>query len=367
MEKGNGKYLMNMTLLLAFVAGLFYFMIKDHVNEVMGILSAMGTRELVALFVIAASSILICGLLITTLGRKYNSKYSIQDGVSAHLISNMFYSITPMGVATYPAFMYVYKKQKMNTEESISMMMTQTLIKQIFVALACFGLSVYFISHPTTVKIDDLGLTINVGAMCVLVCSLNFVSSSALFAMCLSKRIHRVLSKLVYAMIRVFFDKSKEDAMQRKFDNKVQETEAALKMLLKDKVLLYKQLVLHFIKTLVLYGSPYLIYLLLDKSIIFDMNTFMYWYAVNMFACYAAALIPVPGGIGAVELLSICTLKTAVGGNIALITSIIWVWRLLLHYSPIVLCAILMLKPIRGKERNTVSTMIPDGFEDYKK
>ena len=41
MEKGKGKYLMNMSLLLAIFAGLFYFMIKDHVNEVMGILDAI--------------------------------------------------------------------------------------------------------------------------------------------------------------------------------------------------------------------------------------------------------------------------------------------------------------------------------------
>ena len=367
MEKGKGKYLMNMSLLLALVVGLFCFMLKGKANEVIGVLSTMGTRELVALFVISASSILVCGLLITTLGRRYNPKYSIHDGVYAHLISNMFYSITPMGVATYPAFMYIFKKQKMNTEESVSMMMTQTLMKQIFVALACVGLSIYFVSHPTIVPIKDIGLTINVGAICVLVCSLNTISSSALFAMCLSKKIHRFLSKIVYAMIHVFFDKSKEDAMQRKFDIKVQETEAALKMLLKDKLLFYRQLVLHFIKTLILYGSPYLIYLLLDKSAIYDMNTFMYWYAAIMFACYAASIIPVPGGVGAVEAISISVINFSFGGNSNLITSIILLWRMLLHYGPIVLCALLMLKPIKSKARVESSSMIMDGFDEFNK
>ena len=150
MEKGKGKYLMNMGLLLALVAGLFYFMIKDHVNEVMGILNSLGTSELVALFVVAAVNILVCGLIVTTLGRRYDRKYSISEGVAAHLISNMFYSITPMGIASYPSAMYVYKKQNMNTEEGISMVMTQTLLKQIFVAIACMVLSIYFISNPVT-------------------------------------------------------------------------------------------------------------------------------------------------------------------------------------------------------------------------
>lgn len=365
MEKGKGKYLMNMSLLLALVVGLFCFMLNGKTNEVIGVLSTMGTRELVALFVISASSILVCGLLITTLGRRYNPKYSIHDGVYAHLISNMFYSITPM--ATYPAFMYIFKKQKMNTEESVSMMMTQTLMKQIFVTFACVGLSIYFVSHPTVVPIEEIELTINVGAICVLVCSLNVISSSALFAMCLSKKIHRFLSKIVYAMIHVFFDKSKEDAMQRKFDIKVQETEAALKMLLKDKLLFYRQLVLHFIKTLILYGSPYLIYLLLDKSAIYDMNTFMYWYGVIMFSCYAASIIPVPGGVGPVEAISQGVLVFSMGYNEVMIISIILMWRILLHYGPIVLCALLMAKPVKSKQSAESTSMIVDGFDEFNK
>ena len=177
MEKGKGKYLMNMLLLLAIVAGLFYFMIKDHVNEVMGILNAMGTRELVALFVIAAVNVLVCGLLITTLGRRYDKKYSIFEGISAHLISNMFFSITPMGIASYPSAMYVYKKQNMNTEEGISMVMTQTLLKQIFVAIACMGLSLYFISNPVTATV--WGFTVNISTICIIVCALNVIASTS--------------------------------------------------------------------------------------------------------------------------------------------------------------------------------------------
>ena len=110
MEKGKKKYLINMFLLLTLVFGVFYFMIKDNINEVLDIINTMVTRDLVALFGILAINVLIGGLLVTTLCRLYNKKYSIKDGLSAHLISNMFFCITPMGIASYPSSVYIYKK-----------------------------------------------------------------------------------------------------------------------------------------------------------------------------------------------------------------------------------------------------------------
>ena len=136
MEKGKKKYLLNIVLVLALVCGISYFMIRDQINEVLEIINTMVTRDLVALFGILGINILVCSLLVTTLGRIYNKHYSIKDGVYAHLISNMFFSITPMGIGLYPSSVYLYKKQKMNTEESVSMVMIQTLLKQIFVVFA---------------------------------------------------------------------------------------------------------------------------------------------------------------------------------------------------------------------------------------
>ena len=94
MEKGKKKYLLNIILVLALVCGISYFMIKDQINEVLEIINTMVTRDLVALFGMLAINVLVCSLLVTTLGRIYNKEYSIKDGVHAHLISNMFFSIT---------------------------------------------------------------------------------------------------------------------------------------------------------------------------------------------------------------------------------------------------------------------------------
>ena len=232
MEKGKKKYLVNMFLLLGLVCGVFYFMIKDHINEVMDIVNTMVTRDLVALFAILSVNILISGLLVTTLGRLYNKHYSIKEGVSAHLISNMFFSITPMGIASYPSSVYIYKKQKMNTEESVSLVMIQTLLKQIFVVIACVYLSIYFLSNPLSATIG--GWTFNISTMCMIVCGLNVIVSSALLAMCVSKRVHYYVSRIIYFFIRVFFRKHKEGFVQQKFDEKIEEMEKALNLLLSN-------------------------------------------------------------------------------------------------------------------------------------
>ena len=58
----------------------------------------------------------------------------------------------------------------MNTEEGISMVMTQTLLKQIFVAIACMGLSLYFISNPVTATV--WGFTVNISTICIIVYSI---------------------------------------------------------------------------------------------------------------------------------------------------------------------------------------------------
>ena len=244
MEKGKRKYLLNMLLLLALVFGVFYFMIKDHISEVTDILSTMGTREFVALFVVLFANILVSGLIFTTLGRKYDKDYSIVDGAKVHLISNMFTSITPMGIACYPSLMYVYKKQNMNTEESISMIAIETMIRVLFVSLACLVMTIYFMFNPLEATIGTF--TFSISNLCVLLSGLNVLLSVLVISMCMSKRIHKFLSKIVYFFIRVFYKKDKEEGMLEKFENKIDEIEYALHIILRNKVLLFKQLVLNF-------------------------------------------------------------------------------------------------------------------------
>lgn len=365
MEKGKKKYLINMILLLSLVCGVFYFMIKDHINEVLDIVNTMVTRDLVALFAILIANVLIGGLLVTTLGRLYNKDYSIKDGLLAHLISNMFFSITPMGIASYPSSVYIYKKQKMNTEESVSLVMIQTLIKQIFVVIACVYLSAYFLSNPLSATIG--GWAFNISTMCMVVCALNVIVSSALLAMCISKRVHYYVSRIIYFFIRVFFRKHKEGFVQKKFDDKIEEMEKALHVLLSNKFMFIRQMSLHLIKTVALYGTPYAIYLLIDRSAIFDMNAFVYWYTSIMFVCYVAAVLPLPGGSVATETFASIVLMSAVNGQSAMLTSIILLWRFFTHYGVVALGTLCMFMPIKEKEKASASDMIAQGFDRIEK
>lgn len=358
MEKGKRKYLLNIFLLLALVVGIFYFMVKDHINEVTDILSTMGTREFVALFVVLFSNILVSGLIMTTLARKFDKNYSIMDGAKAHLISNMFTSITPMGIACYPSLMYVYRKQKMNTEESISMIAIEAMVRQIFVSIACLLITMYFISNPLIATIGSNKFSVS--TLCIILCSFNVILSIAVVSMCLSKRIHRFLSKIVYFFIRLFYRKEKEETMLLKFEEKIDEIEDALHVVLNNKVLLFKQLVLNFIRSLILYGTPYLIYLLLNKNVRFDMDSFIWWYMAMMSVVFMSRVFPIPGGSIAVETFSTIILTSVLFTEAAMLSSIIILWRFFSHYGVVALGALAMLSPIKRENRSVSMNMIVD-------
>jgi len=360
MEKGKRKYLLNIFLLLALVVGVFYFMLRDNINEVAGILSTLGVKEFTALFVVSASIVFVCGLIITIFGRKFNRNYKIEDGITTFLISNMFASITPLAIANYPSELYVLKKQNMNTEESVSVVAMDAMVKQIFIALASLFLSIYFISNPMIATIGNHQF--NISTLCIILSAINVVVAFGLMLMVLSKRIHSILSKIIYFFIRVFYIKEKEEEAQYKFEQKVEEIGCALKIIFKNKLLFYKGIVLHFVKSLLLYATPYLIYLLLNKSAVFSMSQFIWWYASLMVVVYAASFIPVPGGSVTVEAFATIVLTAAVNNQGAILSTVILLWRFFSCYGIIAFGSLWMLKPIKKKERDITTTIIKEMY-----
>ena len=115
---------------------------------------------------------------------------------------------------------------------------------------------------------------------------------------------------------------------------------------------------LHFIKSLILYGSPYLIYLVVDKSINFDMNTYIWWYAAVSFVVYCAKFVPVPGGSVAVETFATILLATAVANDSAMLSTIIILWRFFDHYAIIAVGTIVTLIPINVQRKEETPMVI---------
>ena len=348
----NKKKLIIEIIFFIIVTGLtIYYLIASGVFNHINDLSNLSFLSVFILIIIVISYILLDSTIIYRSMKEIKGKASFIDGVGAFTLGNLGSNITPWKSAHFPMITYHMLKKGYNIEEALSVMAKNQFIYSTTLPILYFAISVYGMVSKNVVQIGDYQIPLFVFSLIGM--ALNIFYLAALMLLLYLKRLQEFVIKLeMNILIKLKKIKDKDLWLEQK--------EIKLKIY-KDTAdnywkKFYKNLpsiALYFGFMMLINGFPYFSYLVLSKES-FSIGNYLYCFMLFQAMSYVTNLIPVPGGMIAIEFSFLTVFKPFMGdiANMALLLYRFCTFILVLIYDFIffIVFEIIMNKINRKKE-----------------
>lgn len=332
----------SLTIYYLIASGVF-----NHIND----LSNLSFLSIFVLLLVVISYILIDSFIIYHSMKEIKGKAKFIDGVSAYTLGNLGSSITPWKSAHFPMVTYSMIKKGYNIEEAFSVMARNQFIYSTTLPFLYLGVSIYSIISGYTVVIGDYQLPLYVFSLIGF--GLNIFYLTALMLLLYFKRFQEFIINLE---VKILIKFKKVNDKELWLNNK------------KLKLNIYKEtadnywkkfyknipsMIIYIIFMLLINGFPYISYLVLSKET-FNINDYLYCFLLFQSMSYVTNLIPVPGGMVAIEFSFLTVFKPFMGElvNMALLLYRFCTFILVLIYDFIffIIFEIIMNKIKKNKE-----------------
>lgn len=324
------KKIINASLLIIVTCLVLYFSLKDDFNTIVNEILNVNIFWLIVSFLLAFSFWFFKAIATTKIANIFKKDYDIKKGIKLVLKTNFFHAITPFAVGGQPYEIYSLKKSKLKLTEATNVSIVNFIVYQI--ALVFLGIIAITYNHYFDL-LKENNLLKNLVTIGFLV---NFIVIIALFLLTCTKKINKVLMKIIIKFLNKIHIIKNKDEKIKQFNDYLNEFHHGAQILFKDKLLFVKLVFIHFIGLI----SSYLIPLTLAYA------TGIYSFygveaiVISSYVMLIGAFVPIPGGTGGLEYGFITFYSSFIKGS--KLNAIMLLWRFITYYFAMILGAILL-------------------------
>lgn len=292
MKKSTKKYFLNFGIIVVITAVALYFSLKDHFDEVLHVVLNANIWLVGLTLMIVLCYFVLEGFALAQFGKLYNRGYNAAKGLVNALVGGFFNNITPFASGGQIAQAYLFVNQGLKASETASVLMLNFIVYQstmVMYTMVLIGLHFgeYLNRFSAFLPLILLGFFVNLSVL------------GALLGASLSTKVHDFISFVVLkflSKIKVIKDYEKSKI---KFDEQLKSFKVELKLLVKNKKLLFRVFLINVVKLTLIYSVPLFAYLALgyDVGIKDLLDVLMMTSAISMITSF----IPIPGASGGAE------------------------------------------------------------------
>lgn len=329
MRKLFKSYTFNILLMIVVTGLALFLVLRNDFDIVMETLQKLNIYWVLGLAAFIFCYQLTIGLILTLLTRLSNPHYKYKHGLINALIAAFFHGVTPGASGGQVVQIYVYKKQKVDVGDAVSILWMDFIIYQATMVISVFllllfNLSTFHDHHRELFSLVIIGFIVN---------SIIIVGFWAITRF--SKVYTWISTKGIEIGHKLKLIKDKEKTLD-KLNKAIERFESETVKFKKHKKLIIEVILINIVRVTIYYAFPFLCALALRIPISIDMLAEV----MTLTACVSMinTFIPIPGASGGTEVTFVLMFATIMGQANA--TSMMLVWRFFSYYFIMIIGAI---------------------------
>ncbi|MFV0254767.1 MAG: YbhN family protein [Erysipelotrichaceae bacterium] len=305
----------NLFLIFGISAIVIFVTVKDNFDEVMATISKINFFYIVILLALSYLVQVVMAIILKLLTNINRPDYTFFNALSNVTIASLFHGITPSASGGQVIQTYIFRKQGIKIERSLSILLIDFILYQSALVLV----SVVFL----IVKFDYFLAN---HANLILLLLLGFIINSAivmgLFLMSSSKKFYTFVSvKLLNLLVKFKVVKNKETTLI-KLNESLNDFAKAWSNILHHKKAMVTVFSLNILRLLIYYSIPIFIFWLLGFELSWAIA--LQVLVLTSFTYIMNAMMPIPGASGTTEAVFISLMTPQFGYVGAVSASLIW-------------------------------------------
>lgn len=305
---------MNFVLILGLTGFALWLALKDNYQVVLDAISKMKPLSLIIILCWGILYTVVWGLVYVVMGKKYNPKYTVGNGIVCAFVGTFMSGITPSSTGGQFAQAYILKKQGIKVSDGASLLWADFIIYQttmmIYVTILFLLKFGYYSKQSSWFNMILLGYLVN--AVVVI----------ALYTMALFPKF--MLKLTAWAgnlMKKIKFIKNPDQKVEA-WNLQVQSFTKEIKVLAQDKKNIVVCSLINLVRLTLLYSLPFVVARALNIPL--EASKMLDVIALSSFVLMANSFIPVPGASGGTEVVFALMFQSMMG---ALTGAVMVLWR----------------------------------------
>lgn len=328
--KLNKKYIFNILLVLALTFVAMYFSLKDDYREALAAFARMNPLNLILVLCWGLIFTAVWGMAYQVLGRKYQKKYTLLEGIVVAFVGNFFAGITPSATGGQFGQIYVLKKQGISYSDGASLLWADFIIYQttmmIYVTILFALRFTHYVNLSAWFWIVFAGYIVNLIVIIILY-------TIAIFPNFYLK----LVDWLTGLLIKIKFFKKRE-ATLLKTKVTIKNFTKEIKSLSEDKPMIGKCMLINTLRLTLHFSLPFVVARGIGINI--GLNQLVDVMALSSFVTMANSFIPLPGASGGTEVVFSLLFRRMFG---VLTGAVLLLWRISSYYIPMISGALVFI------------------------
>jgi len=317
---------LNIILVIILTLFILYFALKDNYQQIIPLLFKANIFWLIISYLLVLSYTFLKSIVTNEIINSFK-EYKIIKTFKLQLMTFFFNAVTPFSTGGQPFQIYVLNKNKINLASATNIIIQESIIHQIAVAL------VLLITILLNIILNIYDLNLTIGILLILSFLINAIVVLFLFILSFGKKVNnKIINIIINILSKLNIVKNKKE----KLETSIKDFNEASQTLLKNKKRFIKLILINTLAIIALYITPLTISYSLGTYYAFDtIEAIVLVSFVSIICCY----IPLPGGALGQEYLF--TLFFGIYLSNPILTSLMLLWRFITYYLPMIIGAII--------------------------
>lgn len=282
----------NFILLALITVIIMIFSLKDDFDEILKILTQVNVLWIIVAIVLVIVYWGFRAISIIIFAKKFNDNYKSKEGMKLVMATQFFNAITPFASGGQPFQVYMLRKNKLKTNEAISVVAVNFICYQIALVLigiiAILSNSIFYVFNKVTLlqHLVTIGLSVNI------------IVTIITLILVFSKKCNKGIAKFCINLLnKIKIIKNKDETIKQ-INDKLSEFNKSGKILINNK----KDFIMGILYNLISITCLYLV----PIAVIFSIGDYTSINAFKSIICSAytmmiGSFVPLPGGTGGIE------------------------------------------------------------------
>ena len=323
------KKIFNITLLIIFTGIVLYFSLKDNFSATINQIITMDIKYLLVAFFLLFIFWIFRSYPMYSFCKKINNNFKYKQSFQLTLRTQFFNAVTPFATGGQPYQIYYLKQCGINYAASTGIVLQNFIVYQIalvtlgLVALFCNMIFGIFNNEPLLQKLIALGFIINTLVIVVM------------FLVAFDRKVNKKLISLgIIVLTKLHIVKDKEKQL-KKWDESINSFHENAKILLKDKMNFFCNIIYNFIALCCLYLIPFFVYIAMGQTTGLNPGVAI---ITSAYIMIIGSFVPIPGATGGLEYGFVQFYGNFFTGSVLSATML--VWRFITYYFGLIVGAI---------------------------
>lgn len=282
----------NFIVLALITVIIMIFSLKDDFDEILKILTQVNVLWIIVAICLVFTYWGFRAVSIIIFAKKFNDNYKSKEGMKLVMATQFFNAITPFASGGQPFQVYMLRKNKLKTNEAISVVAVNFICYQMALVLigiiAILSNSIFHVFNKVTL----LQHLVTIGF------SVNIIVTIITLILVFSKKCNKGIAKFCINLLnKIKIIKNKDETI-KKINDKLSEFNKSGKILINNK----KDFIMGILYNLISITCLYLV----PVAVIFSIGDYTSINAFKSIICSAytmmiGSFVPLPGGTGGIE------------------------------------------------------------------